>query len=309
MGTPDFALAALTALHAAGHNIVCVYSQPPRPKGRGHKLQKSPTHMFADTHGIPVFTPKSLKGAEAQAEFAAQNLDVAIVAAYGLILPQAVLDMPKYGCINIHGSLLPKWRGASPIQQAIWHGDEETGVTMMQMEAGLDTGPMIYTRPIAITTDTTSSTLHDALAKIGGQMSVELVDRLADGEADEGGNRLPATPQDDSRSTYAPLLKKQDGCVDWMQSAKEIDRQIRALNPWPGVWTRLDGQVFKIKSARVQHEQADQPCGEIINKMGDIACGDGSVLRIDSIQPPNKKAMDFTSVINGGYIPVGDVFS
>lgn len=296
MGTPDFAAESLRAICRTHHEVIAVYSQPPRPKGRGHKVQPSPVHALAEEKNIPVYHPKSLKSAEAQEEFAALNADIAIVAAYGLILPKAVLDAPKYGCINIHASLLPRWRGASPIQHAIWKGDSASGVTLMQMDEGLDTGAIIAKEEVIIAPDTTAATLHDELATLGGEMIVHALEKLSkDGV-------LLAEAQDDSLSNYAPLLKKEDGIVDWSMSAKEIDRQIRALNPWPGVRGMLQGQEFKIISARpVPGTEREEP-GTILDKTGRIACGDGSVLVIETLQPAGKKAMDFASALNGGYI-------
>lgn len=299
MGTPDFALGALKALHESGHNIVCVYSQPPRPKGRGQQVQPSPVHVFALEKNIPVFTPKSLKSLQAQAEFAAHNLDVAVVAAYGLLLPQAVLDAPKHGCINIHGSLLPRWRGASPIQRAIWSGDAETGVSLMQMDAGLDTGPEISRQSIKITPQTTAFSLHDELCVLGAEMIVEALNTLAEK------GKLSSKPQRTDGVIYAHLLKKEDGKIDWNKTAAEIDRQIRALNPWPG--TFCNG--FKIKTSHPSDQTTDQPVGTIVDKAGHIACGGGSVLKILTIQPENAKAMDFASALNGNYIQVGQRFS
>lgn len=296
MGTPDFAAHALAALIESEHEIICAYSQPPRPKGRGHKVQKSPVHQLAETHNIDVFTPQNFKNAQDVQTFANHNLDIAIVAAYGLILPEEILNAPAHGCINIHASLLPRWRGASPIQHAIWKGDEETGVTIMQMDKGLDTGPMIIKDSCSITVQTTARSLHDDLADMGAKLSLETLKTL------ERDGRLNATPQDDGQSTYAPLLKKSDGDVNWNDSASDIDRQIRALNPWPGVKAQIQGQAFKIKSASLSRETTDQPAGTLLNKNGDIACGDGTVLRLNTIQPAGKKPMDFASAINGGYI-------
>jgi len=295
MGTPDFSVPALAALNEGPHEVVCVYTQPPRPKGRGHKVQPSPVHIYADEHAIPVFHPKSLKKPPEQEEFAAHNLDVAIVAAYGLILPKAILDAPKYGCINIHASLLPRWRGASPIQRAIWNGDALSGVTLMQMDEGLDTGPQIMERPVEIRANTTAQSLHDELSALGGTMVSEAIEKLA------AQGYLPSTPQDDNESTYAPLLKKADGKIDWSQSASQIDAQIRALNPWPGTYT----DDFKIKEAATSDQTTDQPAGTIIDKSGHIACGDGTMLQLKSLQPAGKKPMDFASALNGGYLAVG----
>ena len=299
MGTPDFALYALKAIVEAGHSVVCVYSQPPRPKGRGHKLQKSPVHDYADSHSIPVYTPKSLKTEEAKAEFAAHNLDVAIVAAYGLILPQEVLDAPKFGCLNIHGSLLPRWRGAAPIQYSIWKGDAETGVTIMQMEKGLDTGPMISKRSVAINENTTSPSLHDELAAMGADMALEALEQLAKTKAP-----LKAEKQNDDLSNYASMLKKEDGIIDWNDDAAAIDRQIRALNPWPGVWTESQGKRLKILKSSVIKENSDEAAGTLLDKKGRVSCGI-NILQLSQIQPEGKKPMDIASAINGGYITAG----
>lgn len=302
MGTPDFAAVALQALIDSPHQIVCVYSQPPRPKGRGHKVQCSAVHLLAEQHAIPVYTPKTLKSAEAQAEFAAHQVDVAVVAAYGLLLPEAVLQAPKYGCLNIHGSLLPRWRGASPIQHAIWKGDAQSGVTIMQMDKGLDTGAMILKGEIALDAAMTASKLHDALAQMGARLTLSVLAQLATAGA------VDAQKQDDDLSVYAPLLKKQDGHVDWAQSAAEIDRQVRALNPWPGVWADIQGQRFKILETRlVTDAQPTAQGGSVLNKKGHIACGQGSALHITVIQPEGKKAMDFGAALNGGYIKVDAV--
>ncbi len=297
MGTPDFAVVALQALIDSHHEIVCVYSQPPRPKGRGHKVQLSPVHALAEQNDIPVFTPKSLKSDEAQAEFNAQNVDVAIVAAYGLLLPKAVLDAPQYGCLNIHGSLLPRWRGASPLQHAVWKGDDVSGVTIMQMDVGLDTGDMIVKSQVSLDGAMTASKLHDILAQDGARLTLEVLGQLSQAGAVE------AQAQDDAQSTYAPLLKKSDGVVNWADHANDIDRQIRALNPWPGVWAYINDQRFKVLEAQpVPHDGVNHPAGMFFNKSGHIACGDDSVLQIIKLQPEGKKPMDFASALNGGYV-------
>lgn len=305
MGTPDFAVPALEALHHSAHEVVCVYSQPPRPKGRGKKVQPSPVHEFADRHNIPVYTPKSLrKDQDAQNEFFSHDIDVAVVAAYGLLLPKAVLDHPRYGCLNIHASLLPRWRGAAPIQYAIWKGDEESGITIMQMEEGLDTGPMLMKRALPIRPQTTAQSLHDALSALGSGMIVEMLDLIAAGVA-------PAPEiQDDSLSSYAPMLRKEDGCVDWAQSAAVIDRQIRALNPWPGVWTTTAaGKRLKILEAAIVPERDIHPPGMLAGRTGQVSCGGDSALRLIKIQPENAKSMDVVSALNGGYVHEGEVFS
>lgn len=304
MGTPDFAASALKQLHESSHHeVIAVYSQPPRPKGRGHKLQPSPVQAYAELENIKVFTPISLKKAPEQEEFAALNADIAVVAAYGLILPKAVLQAPKYGCLNIHASLLPRWRGASPIQRAIWAGDEKSGVTIMQMDEGLDTGDMLLKEEMALNKDMSCSVLHDALADMGAQMIVKVLDQYAQH------GQIKGEKQDDALTCYAPLLKKEDGDIDWSQSATQIDRQIRALNPWPGVRTQSAGKRFKIIEAQVSEAQSDSDArGLVLNKKGDIACGDKSVLRLIKIQPDGKKPMDFASALNGGYIEIGDHF-
>jgi methionyl-tRNA formyltransferase len=300
MGTPDFAVLPLQKLHAAGHHIVAVYTQPPRPKGRGQVVQKSPVHLCAQGLGVPVYHPLSFKKdpvavAEFQTLCRDQAVDVAIVAAYGLILPAAVLEAPGQGCLNIHASLLPRWRGASPIQHAIWHGDAQSGVTLMRMELGLDTGPMLMTRSIDLGPDMTASALHDALSIMGAEMVVDLLTRP-----------IPAgTVQDESCATYAPMLKKDDGRVDWRKSAVEIDRQIRALTPWPGVWCMTaDGKRLKIIAAQINDVKGVP--GRILSRAGDVACGAGG-LRLITIHPENAKPMGAEAAFNGGYLKIDTV--
>lgn len=301
MGTPPFAVAALDALVKAGHRIVAVYSQPPRPAGRGYALQKSAVHQYADEHGLPVFTPKSLKkDADARATFAAHNADVAVVAAYGLILPQEVLDAPKHGCINIHASLLPRWRGAAPIQRAILAGDTESGVCIMQMEAGLDTGPVLLRDSVAITNNTTATTLHDDLAAMGGRLIVDAMAQL---------ETLTPETQPEDGVTYAHMLSKDDGRIDWAQSAQNIERQLRALTPWPGVWCLRDnGQRLKVIAAEIASETTTKPAGTLLDQAC-IACGGGSVLRLVTVQPENKKAMGARDALNGGILKAGEVLA
>ncbi|HOO81517.1 MAG TPA: methionyl-tRNA formyltransferase [Alphaproteobacteria bacterium] len=312
MGTPDFAASALKTIDASAHDVVCVYTQPPRPKGRGHRLQPSPVHQYADERGIPVFHPKSLKSADVQAEFTAHNLDVAIVAAYGLILPKAILNAPKYGCINIHASLLPRWRGASPIQRAIWAGDKQSGVTLIQMNEGLDTGPEIMKTALDLDLRETTTSLHDRLAALGADMVIETLDKLAIK------GHLTAKEQENSGVEYAHLLKKDDGRVDWPQSATQIDRQIRALNPWPGVWTKTaDGQRLKILTAQpadaspldTTQAEKNRPVGMLIDKTGHVQCGQGTILCLQRVQPAGKQAMDLPAALNGGYLKIGEVLA
>lgn len=300
MGTPDFAAVALQALINSPHHVIAVYSQPPRPKGRGHQVQKSPVHALAEEHNIPVYTPKNFKSEEAVKEFENLKADVAVVAAYGLILPKSILDAPKHGCLNIHGSLLPRWRGAAPIQRAIEAGDSASGITIMQMNEGLDTGPMIMEEVTPITDNTTAQSLHDTLAEIGGRLIVKTLSILSDR------NMLCHTPQDDNKANYAHMLKKEEGQIDWSASAKEIDRKIRAFTPWPGTYFFTgDNKRIKLHDASVSDDTTDKKAGTILDG-GKIACGKGSVLTLKTIQPENKKPMDVQAAINGGYLKTGD---
>lgn len=294
MGTPHFAVPALETLLQAGHDVVAVYTQPPRPAGRGQNLQKSAVQDCAEKHGLPVHTPNTLKTPDAQAGFAALEADVAVVAAYGLILPGPVLAAPRYGCINIHASLLPRWRGASPIQHAIWKGDAQTGITIMQMNAGLDTGDMLRKEAVEITPQTTCPALHDTLSAMGGRMIRDVLARIDD---------LTPEAQDDAASCYAPMLKKEDGRIDWRAPAVEIDRQIRALNPWPGTFTMGGGKRIKILAAELDEAIAGPP-GRLLDRDGRIACGRGG-LRLLKIQPEGARAMDVPAAVNGGALTPG----
>lgn len=301
MGTPDFAVAALNALHAAGHDIAAVYSQPPRPAGRGHKLQPSPVQRRAEELGIPVRHPKSLrKNAEARAEFAALNLDIAVVAAYGLLLPKDVLDAPKHGCLNIHASLLPRWRGAAPIQRAIMAGDRESGICIMQMEEGLDTGPVLMRGGVPITNTTTAQQLHDALAAIGADLAVKTLADIATG------HKPAAVTQPEEGVTYAHMLSKDDGRIDWAKPAAEIERQMRALTPWPGVWCMQGGHRLKVIAAEITDGKGKP--GEILDRHLVVACGDGA-LKLLTVQPQDRKPMDGLSFMNGTHMNVGDVLA
>jgi len=298
MGTPDFAVPALQGLIDAGHDVVCVYTQPPRPKGRGYQVIPSPVHETALAQGLPVYTPKSLKkDSLAQAQFIAHDLDLAVVAAYGLILPKVILDAPRLGCLNIHASLLPRWRGASPIQHAIWKGDDESGITIMQMDEGLDTGAMLKKEAVAIRPQTTTQSLHDELAALGAGMIVNIANRLAEGETIEG------EAQDDALSTYAPLLTKEDGRINWTQEAAAIDRQVRALTPWPGVFAMdVAGRRLKIIETEPAEGIYTEPPGTVLDRIGHVSCGGDTALRLIRVQPENGKAMDAISAINGGYL-------
>lgn len=302
MGTPDFAVPALERLIDSHHDVIAVYSQPPRPKGRGQQVQNSPVHEVAIRHDIPVFTPRSLKKDEqARKEFLMLHPDIAVVAAYGLILPKDILDGPKYGCLNIHGSLLPRWRGASPIQHAIWKGDHESGNCIMKMEEGLDTGPVISRRAVTIRPETTSPSLYAELAALGAAMIHEVIDDIA-----VRGALPPLATQDDAASTYAPMLKKEDGLIDWNQTATQIDCQIRGLNPWPGVFTfNGKGHRLKVLEAVPVPDTTNAPVGTMIDRKGQIACGGGSILKLVKVQPDNAKPMDIGGALNGRYVEDG----
>jgi methionyl-tRNA formyltransferase len=296
MGTPSFAVPALEAL-AGSYDVIAAYSQPPRPAGRGYDIKKSPVHETAEIMNIPVFTPRTFKDVDVQKQFADLKADVAVVAAYGLILPVPALNAPKYGCINIHASLLPRWRGASPIQHAIWKGDTQSGLTIMRMEAGLDTGPMLLKDYVSITPETTTPMLHDALSAMGGKLIIKTLQNI---------DTILPTKQDDSASTYAPMLKKEMGQIDWSHSADDIDRQIRALNPWPGTYTNVNGKRLKILSATPTIGDGD--AGKVLNRAGAIACGSGA-LQLQQIQPDGGKAMDAASAINGNIFKAGDTLA
>lgn len=304
MGTPDFSVPALEAL-IDEHQVIAVYTQPPRPKGRGQQVQMSPVHQVAIHHDIPVFTPRSLKKDEkARQEFILMPADVAVVAAYGLLLPKDVLEAPSFGCLNIHASLLPRWRGASPIQHAIWKGDEESGNCIMKMEEGLDTGPVMLRRALPIRLATTSQSLHDELSAMGALMIREVLRDIAHNNA-----LPPLEAQDDSLSTYAPLLRKEDGLIEWSQSASAIDCQVRALNPWPGVYTyNQKGQRLKILEVVISDEKTAAPMGTVLDRKGKVACGDGQILTLVRVQPDNSRPMDIQAAINGGYIGDSMVF-
>ena len=303
MGTPDFSVPSLKALIASGHKIVCVYSQPPRPKGRGQQMQKSPVHETALAAGIEVRTPLNFKKDVDIAAFMALELDVAIVAAYGLILPKPVLDAPVHGCINVHASLLPRWRGAAPIQRAILAGDDETGITIMQMDEGLDTGAMIKKKAVAIRPSTTASSLHDILSALGASMAGEVVDRLAQV------GYLEATPQPFQGETYAKMLKKDEGKIDWQKPSDVIHRQIRALNPWPGTWTTINGKRLKILDGLPMPMPSAEPAGSVLDADCVIACGDGTTLKLEILQPENRNALGAGDAIRGGYLKPGDILS
>ena len=298
-GTPPFAAAALNALAAAGHEIVGVLTQPDRPAGRGMKLAPSAVKQAALARGLPVMQPASLKTPEALAELAALNADVMVVAAYGLILPQAVLDLPRLGCLNIHASLLPRWRGAAPIQRAILAGDTETGITIMQMDAGLDTGAMLTKTPVPIRDTDTAASLHDTLAAAGARAIVAALENLS---------ALVPQGQDDREATYAAKLGKEEAQLDWRQPADALARAVRAYNPAPGAWTLLDGAALKIWAAEAV-AGAGQP-GEVLRAEAGllvVACG-RDALALHEVQPAGSKRMPAAAFLAGRPLAPGISF-
>ena len=291
MGSPAFALPALRVLQAA-HDIVAVYCQPPRPAGRGQALTPCPVHAEALLLGLDVRTPARLRRDEAeQAAFANLRLDAAVVAAYGLLLPQAMLDAPRRGCLNIHASLLPRWRGAGPIPAAVLAGDAESGVTIMQMEAGLDTGPMLLQEAVPIGSATTAATLHDELATLGARLVLRAL-----------AEHPPAVQQPDEGVTYAPKLSRADGRIDWTRKAAELDRQVRGLLPWPGAFTELRGETLKVLEASLE-PGAGAP-GSTLDDRLLVACGEGA-LRLNRVQRPGRGPLDAAAMLRGSPVPAG----
>ena len=293
MGSPDFSVPILAATIEAGHDIAAVYCQPPRAAGRGQKVKLGPVHGFAQANGIPVRTPASLKDSGAQDDFRALELDAAVVAAYGLILPKAILEAPKFGCLNVHASLLPRWRGAAPIQRAIAAGDTETGVTIMQMDEELDTGPELLRGAVPITALTIGESLHDALAAIGAKLIVEA---LADTE------NLTPRVQAETGVTYADKLDRAEARIDWSRTAPEIERSQRAFTPWPGTWFEVNGKRLAILGLEVA-DGSGAP-GEVLDDKLTIACGTGAV-RITRLQRSGGKAMAAEEFLRGARIAKG----
>ena len=290
-GTPEFAAEHLKALLDTPHQIVAVYTQPDRPAGRGQKLMPSPVKQLAAQHGLPVLQPPTLRAPEAQAELAALQPDLMVVVAYGLILPQAVLDIPRLGCINSHASLLPRWRGAAPIQRAVQAGDAESGVTVMQMEAGLDTGPMLLKVSTPISAEDTGGSLHDRLARLGPPAVVEAIAGLAAGT-------LKGEVQDDALATYAHKLSKDEAKLDWSRPAVELERAVRAFDPWPVCHTTLNGEPLKVWAARLGEGQGEP--GKILDASRDgllVGCGEGSLL-LTRVQLPGGKPLAFADLFN-----------
>jgi methionyl-tRNA formyltransferase len=297
MGTPEFALPALAALIEAGHEVACVYTQPPRRAGRGKRAQVSVVHAFAVLNRIPVRHPETLRDADALAKFVALDLDVAVVAAYGLILPKPALEAPRHGCLNIHASLLPRWRGAAPIQRAILAGDQETGVTIMRMDEGLDTGPMLVQERVPIGPDTDAAELHEELALLGARMIVEALEKLEAGA-------LTGTPQPDAGVTYAAKIDKAETRIDWSLPAEELVRRVNAFSPYPGAWFELDGERVRVLSAEAK--AGGGPPGTVLDSRLTVACGDGT-LKLLGVQPAGKTAMAAESFLRGHQVPRGTV--
>ena len=294
MGTPEFALSPLQALVKSGYEIVAVYSQPPRPKGRGHAETISPVHQFAQEQGIPVYTPVTLKSPEEQEIFSKLNADLAIVAAYGLLLPVQILEAPKLGCINIHASLLPRWRGAAPIHRAIEAGDTETGITIMQMDAGLDTGPMLYTKQISIEANETSQTLHDKMLVLGTQALLECLPNILS-------NQLQPTPQPVEGVTYAHKLKKEESTLNFDYDANMVLRKIHALTPWPGTTALLDNESIKILGAEIVNDTLPHSPGTWVVTCGHrllISCKIGAI-QLKMLQRPGSKSVSSSDFLNG----------
>ena len=294
MGSPEFSVPVLDALVSAGHDIACVYCQPPRPAGRGKKLRPTAVHARAEALGLSVRHPTSLKTDAALADFSALNADIAVVVAYGMLLPQAVLDCPKHGCLNIHASLLPRWRGAAPIHRAILEGDTETGVCIMQMEAGLDTGPVLMRQSTKISALDTTATLHDRLSDIGAALIVQALDRL---------DQLSPEPQPEAGITYAAKIEKTEAEIDWNGAAVEIDRQIRGLSPFPGAWTLYKGERIKFLFSEVVDLQGTP--GVVLDRDLTIGCGQHAV-RVTRMQRAGKGAMSTQDILRGWDIAVGD---
>jgi methionyl-tRNA formyltransferase len=315
-GTPEFAATALQALIDAGHEIVAVYTQPDRPAGRGQKLTPSAVKSLALQHGLPVHQPLSLKsnsdeGLAAQAQLKNDAADVMVVAAYGLILPKVVLEIPRFGCLNIHASLLPRWRGAAPIQRALLAGDTQSGITIMQMDVGLDTGDMLYKTICPIEADDTSSSLHDKLAQQGGQAITTVLANLQTLQDYQAQREV----QDQTQATYAQKLVKAEAKINWQQPAADIDRQIRAYQPWPVSFCEIyiesgEGQILRVWSARLIAAQSKQPVGTVtqVDKHGvQVTCGNGSVLQLTSLQWPGGKALNSVQMLQAQKIQAGQI--
>jgi methionyl-tRNA formyltransferase len=296
MGTPAFAATILGALIAAGHRVLAVYTQPPRPAGRGHRPQPSPVQSLAVQQGLKVRCPGSLRKEADQAAFAALGADVAVVAAYGLILPRGILGAPQFGCLNVHASLLPRWRGAAPIQRALLAGDRETGITIMQMEEGLDTGPILLQEAIPIP-NATSDSLSVELAILGGRLMMTALDGVA-------GGRLIGTPQPQQGVTYAPKIGREEGRLDWRLHSTELERRVRALDPWPGSFFETGGERVRVHAAVDLPGPAGGVPGTVLDDRLSVACGEG-VLRPLRLQRPGRAVLDAPAFLRGFPLPPG----
>ncbi len=294
MGSSDFSIPVLAALMEAGHSLACVYAQPPRPAGRGYHERPCPVHAFAAKKGLAVRTPKTLREVKEQEAFAALKADAAIVAAYGLILPKAVLDAPIRGCINVHASRLPRWRGAAPIQRAILAGDTQTGVTIMQMDEGLDTGPILLEDRLPITPETTASTLSSALSKMGARRMVEALEDL---------DKITPRPQPSEGAAYAKKLDKNQGRIDWTKDSDFLERSVRALNPWPGVWCKWADERLKVLAAETASGNAWP--GTTLDDRLTVACGKGA-LRLTRVQKAGKAPMESDVFLRGNKVIAGE---
>lgn len=301
MGSPDFSIPTLRALTDAGHEIICVYAQPPRPAGRGHKEKPCPVHAFAQQQGLTVRTPENFKDNADQTAFADLDSDLAVVVAYGLILPEAVLNAPRFGCINVHASLLPRWRGAAPIQRAIQAGDEKTGVCIMQMDKGLDTGPVYLSEEVDITPRTTGGMLHDTLCDVGGGACVQAIEGIVAGD-------LTATPQPADGVTYAEKLNPDEARIDWSRQAGEIERTVRAFDPWPGTWFEHNGERIKLLRASLGSGSVglDSAPGTVIGDAPSVACGEGELV-LERLQRAGRKPQDADEFLRGYALTPGIV--
>lgn len=295
LGTPEFALPALEALLDAGHEVVRAYAQPPRPAGRGHRLKPSPVQAFAEARGIPVATPASLRDPALQQDFAALDLDAAVTAAYGLLLPPAILAAPRFGCVNLHASLLPRWRGAAPIQHAILAGDRESGISVMAMDEGLDTGPVLLVRRTPIGPGTTGGELHDRLAQIAAEAAVTALAGLEDGS-------LEPASQPEAGVTWATKIAREDSRLDWTRPAAELERRVRAFAPRPGARFAFRGESIRVEAAVV--EGGSGPPGRVLDDGAAVACGEG-VLRLLRLQRPGRSAMEAAAFLRGFPLPAG----
>ena len=295
MGTPEFSVPVLEALVSVGHEIICVYTQPPRSGGRGQRERKTPVHIKAVELGIDVQVPKNFSSQEQQLAFSNLNLDCAVVVAYGLILPSLILTAPKLGCLNIHASLLPRWRGAAPIQRAILAGDQETGITIMQMNEGLDTGPILMLDRVAITKETTGESLHDKLSETGSALITKALDALVKGE-------IKPIEQLEDVATYAKKLERSEGHIDWKQSAEDIERLVRAFTPWPGSWFEFKGERIKILSANVEYVEGKP--GTVMDNKPTIFCGVGG-LKLEKVQRAGRSPTTGAELLRGFDLPIG----